>query len=63
MDASLAGNTVLNVLNELVSRGASQEYVRIVTVLVAPSALELISKQFPGDLCFSDSNVALTETW
>ena len=40
----------MNVLTELVNRGAGPEYIRIVTALIAPPALELISKQFPGDL-------------
>lgn len=42
------GGTVLNVLSELATRGATPEYIRIITVIVAPPALEAISKQFPG---------------
>ena len=44
------GGTILNVLNELTSRGASQEYIRVISVVVAPPALEAISKSFPGRL-------------
>ena len=47
-----SGGTTLNVLAELAARGATPEYIRIVTVVVAPPALENISKQFPGKSYF-----------
>lgn len=40
---------MLDLLNDLISRGASQEYIRIISVVVAPPALNLLSKQYPGD--------------
>jgi hypothetical protein len=54
----LAGGTILNVLAELMARGASQEYIRIITILVAPPALEAIAKQFPGECAFHPSTTS-----
>lgn len=39
---------MMNLLSELVSRGASQEYIRVISVVVAPPALTLISKEYTG---------------
>lgn len=44
---------MLSVLDDLVSRGASQEYIRVISVVVAPPALNLISKKYPGVILHS----------
>ena len=35
-------------LKDLVSRGASLEYIKVVAVVIAPPAADLLSKNFPS---------------
>ena len=43
-----AGGTLALVLKELVSRGASLEWIKVVAVVIAPPAADLLSKSFPS---------------
>lgn len=38
-------------LRELISRGANENLIKVVAVVVAPPALESISKEFNGKCC------------
>lgn len=46
--AVAAGGSMLAVMEELVSRGASPSNIRIVAVLAAPPALKALSEKYPG---------------
>lgn len=48
-DCMLAtGGTLLQVLDELISRGAAPEMIRVVSVVCAPPALKLLGEKYPG---------------
>lgn len=49
METSNAGGTLSLVLKELVSRGASLEWIKVVAVVIAPPAADLLSKSFPSE--------------
>ena len=46
-----AGGTVVNVLDDIVSRGADQSKITIVCVVACPPALKKLSEKFPGTAC------------
>ena len=48
---SAAGGTVVNVLDDIVSRGADQSKITIVCVVACPPALKKLSEKFPGIAC------------
>ncbi len=43
-----AGGTIAKVVDDLVARGASPAFIRVVAVVAAPPALKLLSEKFPG---------------
>ena len=43
-----AGGTIAKVVDDLVQRGASPAFIRVVAVVAAPPALKLLSEKFPG---------------
>lgn len=45
-----AGGTVVNVLDDIISRGADQSKITIVCVVACPPALKNLSERFPGKL-------------
>lgn len=38
----------MQVLDEVVARGASPEYIRVLSITVAPPALKQLSEKYPG---------------
>lgn len=42
------GGTMVQVLDEIVKRGASPDYIRVLSITVAPPALKLLSEKYPG---------------
>lgn len=48
-----AGGTLALVLKDIVSRGASLEYIKVVAIVIAPPAADLLSKNFPSRLLCS----------
>jgi uracil phosphoribosyltransferase len=44
------GGTLVKVLEDIISRGASPSMIRVVTVVCAPAALTKLSEGFPGAL-------------
>ena len=46
-----AGGTIAKVVDDLVQRGASPAFIRVVAVVAAPPALKLLSEKFPGAPC------------
>ena len=48
---SAAGGTVVNVLDDIVSRGADQSKITVVCVVACPPALQKLSEKFPGTAC------------
>lgn len=53
----------MQVLDEVVARGASPEFIRVLSITVAPPALKQLSEKYPGaeklgkaqrETCFSD---------
>lgn len=49
--ACAAGGTIAKVVGDLVQRGASPAFIRVVAVVAAPPALKLLSEKFPGAPC------------
>ena len=45
---AIAGGTIAKVVDDLVQRGASPAFIRVVAVVAAPPALKLLSEKFPG---------------
>ena len=43
-----AGGTMLQVLQDLTNRGASPSFIKIVCIVCAPPALQLLNASFPG---------------
>ena len=50
LDQIAAGGTVMNVLEDIVSRGGDQSNITIVCVVACPPALKKLSERFPGML-------------
>ena len=48
MSVRAAGGTIAKVVDDLVQRGASPTFIRVVAVVAAPPALKLLSEKFPG---------------
>ncbi len=48
LGAARAGGTIAKVVDDLVARGASPAFIRVVAVVAAPPALKLLSEKFPG---------------
>ena len=44
------GGSMVKVLTDLVSRGASPEWIRVICITCAPPALQKLSEQFPGSV-------------
>lgn len=44
------GNTIVHVLEDILSRGATAEYIRVIAIVTAPPALSQLSDKFPGEL-------------
>ncbi|KAK9813260.1 hypothetical protein WJX72_011584 [[Myrmecia] bisecta] len=48
-DAMLAtGGTIVQVLDDILARGASADFVRVVSIVCAPTALQKLSEKYPG---------------
>ena len=45
-----AGGTVAKVIADLVARGASPAFIRVVAAVVTPQAMRLLNDKFPGAL-------------
>lgn len=43
-----AGGTMLQLLADLTARGASPAYIKIVCIVCAPPALQVLNRDFPG---------------
>ena len=49
-DVARAGGTMVQVLDDIIGRGASPSMIRIVTVVCTPVALKKLSEGYPGVL-------------
>lgn len=49
-DVARAGGTMVQVLDDIIGRGASPSMIRIVTVVCTPAALKKLSEGYPGAL-------------
>ena len=58
-DVGRAGGTMVQVLDDIIARGASPSMIRIVTVVCTPTALKKLSEGYPG-ATFSCSTLRLT---